>query len=205
MERPYWVPEAQLSALVGNLDELQARHGVELHLDFDDGHQSDHARVLPLLQGLARRAAFFVPTDWIGTPERLSAGQIKDLASAGMTIGSHGTDHRAWTSLSENELSRQLRHSKRVLEQLTGMPVRLASAPFGLWSPRVASAVRDAGYERLHTCGERPSRSSCLLNHRIVVRRKDDVDAILSRKLNVLRRAVHRAKDLHDSLLVQAA
>ncbi len=44
-----------------------------------------------------------------------------------------------------------------------------------------------------------------MLNHRIVVRRGDDVDAVLSKKLKILRRAVHRAKDLHDKLLVTAA
>lgn len=205
VERPYWVSEARFTALLERLDELEAHHGVEIHLDFDDGHQSDHACVLPLLERVSRRAAFFVPTDWIGTSGHLTTGQIKELALAGMTVGSHGTDHRAWTGLSENELSRQLRHSKRVLEQATGMPVRLASAPFGLWSPRVATAVREAGYERLHTCGERPGRNAGFLNHRIVVRSGDDVGAILSKKLNVLRRAIHRAKDLHDSLLLQAA
>ncbi len=107
--------------------------------------------------------------------------------------------------MTDTELSRQLTDSKKVLEDLGGGTVKGAAAPHGLWSPRVVSRVLEAGYERLHTCGERPCQHYGMLNHRIVVRRDDDVDAILSRKLQILRRAVHRAKDLHDRLMVTAA
>ncbi len=204
-ERPYWVPEAQLAEVLECVYAMEERHQVNIHLDFDDGFQSDHERVLPLLKKASLSAAFFVPTDWIDREGHLSADQIKDLVEAGMTIGSHGTDHRAWTELSDDELSRQLRHSKRVLEQITGAEVKLASAPYGFWSQRVVSAAIDAGFERLHTCDERPGRRAGFLNHRIVVRKGNDVDAILTRKLSVLRRAVHKAKDLGERLLVQAA
>ncbi len=204
-ERPYWLPEQQLAEIVNSVDVLQSRHVVDIHLDFDDGYLSDHACVLPLLKAASLRAAFFVPTDWIGCKGHLNAPQIKELVQEGMMIGSHGTDHRAWTELSDDELSRQLRHSKRVLEQLTGTRVEHASAPYGLWSQRVAAAVGEAGYTRLRTCDERPCGPSSFLNHRIVVRAGDDVDAVLKRKLNVFRRAVHKAKDLGERILVQAA
>ncbi|MEM8687022.1 MAG: polysaccharide deacetylase family protein [Pseudomonadota bacterium] len=184
---------------------MEQRHQVDIHLDFDDGHQSDHERVLPLLNRASLRAAFFMPTDWIGREGHLGKDQIKDLVQEGMTIGSHGTDHRAWTELSDDELSRQLRHSKRVLEQITGTRVKIASAPYGFWSQRVVSAAIDAGFERLQTCDERPGSPAGFLNHRIVIRNGDDVDAILTRKLSVLRRAVHKAKDLGERILVQAA
>ncbi len=204
-EKPYWLPESELKALLASLERLEARHGVRIRFDFDDGNESDHAVVLPLLKEFSRRAAFFMPTDWIGQPGRMSVQQIKDLVHEGMVLGSHGTDHAPWTDLTDNALSRQLRHSKRVLEQIGGRPVSLAAAPYGLWSPRVASAVMEAGYEHLHTCAERPCKQYGLLNHRFTVRRGDDVDALLSRKLRVLRRAVHKAKDLRDRIVVQAA
>lgn len=204
-EQAYWLPKSEFKALLAALDQLEARHGVRISLDFDDGNESDHAIVLPLLKRFSRHATFFIPTDWIGVPGHLTVPQIKGLVRAGMAIGSHGTDHAPWTELSEDELSRQLRHSKRVLEQISAGPVTLAAAPFGFWSARVATAVMEAGYERLHTCAERPCKQYGMLNHRLTVRRGDDVDALISKKLKVLRRAIHKAKDLRDRIVVQAA
>ena len=160
---------------------------------------------LPLLKRFSRRGAFFVPTDRIDQPGFLTSQHIRHLAQEGMILGSHGTDHVPWTELSNNELSRQLRHSKQVLENLTGNQVKGAAAPHGLWSPRVAGQVLAAGYERLHTCGERPCEQYGMLNHRLVVRRGDDVGAVISKKLQILRRVAHKAKDLHDRLFVTAA
>ena len=204
-EKSYWVPSQRLEALIASLPDLEARHGADIQLDFDDANESDYFIVLPMLKRFSRRGAFFVPTDRIDQPGFLTSQHIKHLAQEGMILGSHGTDHVPWTELSKNELSRQLRHSKRVLEHLTGREVKGAAAPHGLWSPRVVSEVLAAGYERLHTCGERPCRQYGMLNHRLVVHRDTDVNAVISKKLQILRRAVHKAKDLHDKLLVQAA
>ncbi len=205
IEKPYWVPSMELEALLSNLDAMQERHGAEIQLDFDDANESDYFIVLPMLKRFSKRAAFFVPTDRLDQPTYLTSQHIRHLASEGRVLGSHGTDHVPWTELADTELSRQLRRSKHVLEELCQRQVKGAAAPHGLWSPRVVSRVLEAGYERLHTCGERPCQHYGTLNHRIVVRRGDDVDAVISKKLMILRRAVHRAKDLHDKLLVTAA
>ena len=205
IEKPYWVSSQELESLLHNLNALEMRHGADIQLDFDDANESDYFIVLPMLKRLSKRAAFFVPTDRLDQSTYLSCQHVKHLASEGMVLGSHGTDHVPWTELTDTELARQLTHSKKILEDLSGNQVKGAAAPHGLWSPRVVSRVLEAGYERLHTCGERPCQHYGMLNHRIVVRRGDDVDTVLSRKLKILRRAVHRAKDLHDKLLVTAA
>ena len=204
-ENSYWVRSQELEALMASLEQLEARHEADIQLDFDDANESDYFVVLPMLKRFSRRGAFFVPTDRINRPGFLTSQHIKCLAQEGMILGSHGTDHVPWTELSKTELSRQLRHSKRVLEQLTGQRVKGAAAPHGLWSPLVVSEVLAAGYERLHTCGERPCRAHGMLNHRLVVHRDTDVDAVITKKLRILRRAIHKAKDLRDKLLVQAA
>ncbi len=205
IEKSYWVPSQELETLLSNLDALEERHRAEIQLDFDDANESDYFVVLPMLKRFSKHAAFFVPTDRLNQPTYLTSENVKHIASEGMILGSHGTDHVPWTELTDTELSRQLTDSKRVLEDLGGQPVKGAAAPHGLWSPRVVSRVLEAGYERLHTCGERPCQHYGMLNHRMVVRRGDDVDATLTRKLQILRRAVHKAKDLHDRLMVTAA
>ncbi len=205
IERSYWVRAQELETLIASLGELEDRHGADIQLDFDDANESDYFIVLPMLKRFSRRGAFFVPTDRIDQPGYLTAQHIRRLAQEQMILGSHGTDHVPWTELSITELSRQLRHSKRVLEHLTGQQVKGAAAPHGLWSPLVVSEVLAAGYERLHTCGERPCRAHGMLNHRLVVHRDTDVDAVITKKLRILRRAIHKAKDLRDKLLVQAA
>lgn len=204
-ERSYWVSPQELEAHVASLGALESHHGVDIQLDFDDANESDYCIVLPMLKRFSKHAGFFIPTDRIDSPGFLSSQHVRQLAAEGMVLGSHGTDHVPWTKMSNSELSRQLRQSKKILEDLGDREIKGAAAPHGLWSPRVISSVLEAGYERLHTCGERPCRDYGMLNHRIIVRRGDDVGAIVSRKLQLLRRAVHKAKDLHDKLLVQVA
>lgn len=205
VEASYWVSPHQLEALIASIEAIEERHDVDIQLDFDDANESDYFIVLPMLKRFSRRAGFFVPTDRIDCPSFVTTQQIRRLAAEGMVLGSHGTDHVPWTRLTNSELARQLRQSKDILEDLSGAPVRGAAAPHGLWSPGVVSQVLEAGYERLHTCAERPCREYGILNHRFVVRRGDDVEAMIAKKLQTLRRAVHKAKDFHDKLLVQAA
>ncbi|NNF77085.1 MAG: polysaccharide deacetylase family protein [Rhizobiales bacterium] len=204
-EQAYWLSATELQALFASLGALEARHNVDIQLDFDDANESDYFTALPLLKRFSRCGAFFVPTDRIDQPGFLTSRHIRQLAQEGMILGSHGTDHVPWTELSNNELSRQLRHSKQILENLTGKRVKGAAAPHGLWSPRVVGQVLAAGYERLHTCGERPCGPYGTLNHRLVVRRGDDMSAVIAKKLQILRRVVHKAKDLHDRFFVTAA
>jgi len=76
----------------------------------------------------------------------LSPEQLRTMAEAGMTIGSHSITHRRLTALPPDEAIAEIEGSKRQLEALLQRPVQWFSYPYGNFSKAVARAVQDAGY-----------------------------------------------------------
>ncbi|HEY7676893.1 MAG TPA: polysaccharide deacetylase family protein, partial [Candidatus Methylomirabilis sp.] len=129
-----------------------AAHGRRpLGLTFDDGRRSDHRLALPILREVGFHATFFIVTDWIGRPGFLSRGEVRELAGAGMEIGSHTVSHRFLSELSEQELRRELGVSRARLEDLTGRPVRFLALPGGRCSRAALRLAREAGYRGVCT------------------------------------------------------
>jgi peptidoglycan/xylan/chitin deacetylase (PgdA/CDA1 family) len=89
--------------------------------------------------------------DWMhdrGFPRRAigSAAQLRELADAGVTIGSHSSSHARLTEVTEMQVAAEVRDSKRQLEDLLGKPVRYFAYPYGLVNQAVRDAVKQAGY-----------------------------------------------------------
>ena len=122
-------------------------------LTFDDGHRSNYTLVLPLLLRYGFRAEFFITTDWIGTPNHLSAEEIRGLYEAGMGIGSHGLDHRYFDELPEREIVRQLRGSRELLAEITGGRITGFSAPGGGESKRVLLMLEGVDFKGMRVAG----------------------------------------------------
>lgn len=131
------------------LDAVRGRDGV--HVTFDDGNESDARIVLPALAARGMTASFFVLGGKIGQPTFLSAEALRELAAAGMRIGSHGLDHRAWRGLSDADLGRELVDAKARIEDVVGRKVNEAACPFGSYDRRILARLRTAGFERVYT------------------------------------------------------
>ena len=124
----------------------------------DDGCASVHARALPILQRHGAKAVAFVTTD----PEsaifresgegerRMSDDEIRELAAAGVTIGSHAVSHRPLSAMSDDEIRSELEDSKRTLERVTGRPVEDFAVPANWYDARVLRIARDAGYAAVY-------------------------------------------------------
>ena len=98
-EKPYWV---DVSVFIAILDMVQGREDVLV--TFDDGNESDFEFALPSLKARKMTAKFFVSVGQLDKKEFLSLKQLGLLADSGMTIGSHGVRHCAWTDLSDANL-----------------------------------------------------------------------------------------------------
>lgn len=164
-ERMVWVPVAWFE---GILDALPAR-GVQLA--FDDGNASDARHALPALLERERGARFFPLVGRIGAEGYLSAKDIARLASAGMSIGSHGVHHRDWRTLAEDDLHEELAGSRRALSEIVGAEVVEAACPFGSYDRRVLRALRAAGYRRVFNSDGGSSRERSWLAPRTSVNR----------------------------------
>jgi peptidoglycan/xylan/chitin deacetylase (PgdA/CDA1 family) len=88
---------------------------------------------------------FFVPA-FIGQPGHLSWNQVRTLAEAGMTVGSHTLTHAWLPELSAEKLWEELEVSRQVIEDHTGAPVSLLSLPGGFYNQRVLETAWRAGY-----------------------------------------------------------
>lgn len=118
-------------------------------LTFDDGHESNCSLALPLLVEAGFSATFYVTAGWIGRAPYMTWGQLREVAAAGMEIGSHSLTHREPASLNPAELRAEMADSRKLLEDRLGRPVLSASSPTGFFNPRMPATVREIGYRAL--------------------------------------------------------
>jgi peptidoglycan/xylan/chitin deacetylase (PgdA/CDA1 family) len=165
---------AQLDAIVDGgyhtikLDDLDhpASAPKPLLITFDDGHESDFTVAAPELARRNLRAIFFVIWSYLGRPGYLTREQVLALRADGFEIGSHGLSHRGFTSMSPTESSKEVRESKRRLEDLLQEPVAGLALPFGHYNDAVLKLAWAAGYRRVLTSDFRVANRE----HRIMPR-----------------------------------
>lgn len=155
-------------------------------VSFDDGFRNCATNATPILVDHGCPAAFFVPTDYVGKEldadwdvlqhffagarkygalmDFLSWDDCRSMVAAGMTIGSHTCGHVRLTDLEPEELERQLRRSKAIIEEELGAPCVHFACPWGRpgrdFDPdRHAACLREIGYRSLLTTDRGPNFS----------------------------------------------
>lgn len=119
---------------------------------FDDGGDSFYNEIAPVLEYKEQNGIFFISTKYIDTPYFLTKTQIKELDERGHVIASHSHTHPGVISgLSYNEIVKEWKLSKRILEEIVGHTVTVASVPGGAVSNDVIRAAAEAGYKTLYT------------------------------------------------------
>jgi peptidoglycan/xylan/chitin deacetylase (PgdA/CDA1 family) len=136
-------------------------------LTFDDALEEQYAVAAPILDELELPATFFVPTGALDltaadaaafshsglrrsrTFAFMTSEAVRELAEhAKFDVGGHTHSHRDLASATDAET--ELFSPKRILEDVTGQPVRWFAYPFGSpthLSATSVAAVRAAGYE----------------------------------------------------------
>jgi peptidoglycan/xylan/chitin deacetylase (PgdA/CDA1 family) len=77
----------------------------------------------------------------------MSTRDIKRLADAGMTIGSHTWDHHAVSDLAGRDWKIQLDQSRATLRPASGQSVEHFAYPYGIVSAKAFPHLRHAGYQ----------------------------------------------------------
>lgn len=172
-EQPYFVGRDLLCAV---LDDLREQPGLEV--SFDDGFESDLSVVLPALLERGMRARFFPLAGYLGRPGRLDSGGIRELAAAGMGIGSHGMRHRSWRGLDPAARREELVEARRLLSAAAGTTVDTAACPFGDYDRGALAALREQGYRAVYTSDRRRARRGAWLQPRYSVRRGDTLQTV---------------------------
>jgi hypothetical protein len=120
-------------------------------LTFDDGLISDFVTVFPRLLSHRIRGTFFVTAEHIGRDGFASLPQLKEMADAGMEIGSHGQTHSYLVTLTRREALREIRESKVRLEQALGAEVASFAPAGGHFDNWMLDAAAEAGYRAFAT------------------------------------------------------
>ena len=118
-------------------------------LTFDDGWLTTYTNVFPVLQELGLKGNVAVnpnPIDleWDGY---MRMSHLRELRDAGWSIVSHSLSHRDLTTLSSDELHRELRDSKAWVERNGFGPTDVFIVPFHRWGEREREAITGY-YER---------------------------------------------------------
>ncbi|ATY09291.1 polysaccharide deacetylase family protein [Amycolatopsis sp. AA4] len=140
-----WITVEQFDAL------LDVVSGTGAQLTFDDGNSSDVEIALPRLVERGLYAEFFPLAGRVGERGYVDRAGLRQLVDAGMHVGSHGWDRLDWRRLDGSfAVRRELDDAPRLLEQLSGTPVRRFSLPEGRFDRRVLTHLREAGATRVY-------------------------------------------------------
>lgn len=170
----YFVSRATFLAVLDEMMEYSAL----TQLSFDDGYVSDIEIALPALRERGFSATFFPLAGGLGRPGHLAAADVRALAEAGMTIGSHGMRHRPWRGLDAESAAEEFSVARSVIAEAAGIPVQAAACPFGAYDRRTLSALRHHGYAQVFTSDRRRARLGSWLQPRYSVLHDDTAHTV---------------------------
>jgi peptidoglycan/xylan/chitin deacetylase (PgdA/CDA1 family) len=130
----------------------------------DDGWKSFVENALPEMEHRSIPCTIFMIADRLGeslgdsSDRIITEGELRDLRSSSVTIGSHTLSHEPLTALSDEAVRHELSHSRRKLEATLGRKIDLFCFPFGAYDERILRLCREAGYRRVFLC--RPESES---------------------------------------------
>jgi peptidoglycan/xylan/chitin deacetylase (PgdA/CDA1 family) len=140
-----------------------------------------------LLGDIAERLGFARDADPFDELPMLTPEQLREMAAAGITIGSHTVTHPALSYLRREEALGELVESKKILEAMLERPVRSFAYPFGErehFNAETMDLAREAGYEAACTTVRGINRAGADPLALLRVGVQDDPPAVFAFKLS---------------------
>jgi peptidoglycan/xylan/chitin deacetylase (PgdA/CDA1 family) len=127
-------------------------------LTFDDGERSDYDIVFPMLVEAGYPAIFFICTDMVEKPGKVSWKQLAEMAETGMIIASHSHSHQPFTSLRSGMMAVELDTSCRLLSEHVSKVPHVLSLPHGMYNKNVLQTMVSHGFNLAFTSEPEPPR-----------------------------------------------
>lgn len=103
-------------------------------------------RTEPILKVLeekgVKKASFFLSSPWAKSHPKI----VEKIAKAGYEIGSHGHKHENYSSLSDEEIKKQIQTAHQILTDVTGKAPNLIRLPNGDFDKRVLRIANELNY-----------------------------------------------------------
>ncbi|AET66608.1 putative xylanase/chitin deacetylase [Desulfosporosinus orientis DSM 765] len=115
-------------------------------ITFDDGYEDNYTTAFPILERHGFSAVVFMVSSYIDGDGFLSWSQLKELSAHGWEIEGHTVNHPNLSQLDVTSVFNELSQSKELLERGLGIPVNYLAYPYGILSPDIVKAAKDAEY-----------------------------------------------------------
>jgi peptidoglycan/xylan/chitin deacetylase (PgdA/CDA1 family) len=183
------------------LDKIIGADSPSFSITFDDGYKSITG-IREYLQDKKIRPTLFLLSNSENLDHQetennirlLNHRDVRKLINSGWEIGSHGSQHRDYWNLRDEEIYSEIVESKKDLESRFQMPIKYFSYPKGRYTSKIVDIVKKAGYKLAVTMddGILSSQTNHFLIPRVGVDRTQDfteykrilaTSTILTRKL----------------------
>lgn len=116
-------------------------------LTFDDGYEDFYTDVYPILKKYQAKATIYVINDFINRKGFLTDNELQELAKSDLIeIGSHTLDHLYLKTVSRVIAEKQIKESKKLLEDKLGIKIMTFAYPYGAFNQDTVNIVTDAGF-----------------------------------------------------------
>jgi len=115
-------------------------------LSFDDTDLEQYSIAYPEMQKYHFKGVFFIMTVSLNRPHYMSSQQVKELSDAGNVIGSHTWDHHNVKQYQGKDWEIQIDKPTKLLESITGKPIRYFAYPFGLWNKQAIPELKKRNF-----------------------------------------------------------
>jgi peptidoglycan/xylan/chitin deacetylase (PgdA/CDA1 family) len=135
------------------------KNRLRVMITFDDGTIGIHAHAFPVLRRMNALAVVYPVVGDLGRADvvwnessdktpitMLSPEQVREMARAEIEFGSHLYHHVNADRLADDDLDKELRGSKRILEDIVRRPVLSIAYPYGRFNDRIVEKAVAAGY-----------------------------------------------------------
>lgn len=128
-------------------------------LTFDDG-DADQVTAVPIMAQHQFKGTFFIISGQVGAPGYLTRSDLATIAANGNEIGGHTVTHPDLTTVSTDEMRRQVCNDRVTLSNW-GYTVTSFAYPYTALNSTAEGVVRDCGYNSARSLGDLASVHGC--------------------------------------------